>query len=132
VARISREAAAQGAIAVLGRLRFDATRLPRTDWQDQAATPPVTRLPARLSGHRLGPAGEGPPFDRAITLDIRCLGPWCPQVRSGGRYLAFLTGDEGGPVLVLDPCGGMAIADPSPEVLDRLRACLAGGACTPG
>ncbi|WP_254892423.1 hypothetical protein [Roseovarius sp. A-2] len=118
-------------IAVHARLEFDPDALPRTDWQDQAATPPHTLIPARMTGQALTKTGFNLPFDRRITLDAQCLGPWCAGASPGASYLAFLKRTETGYLLALDPCGGMGFVDPTPETLRRVETCYSGGICAP-
>lgn len=133
VARTYQQAAeADGAyIVVHARLEFDADALPRTDWQDQAASPPHTMIPARMTGQALTKTGFDLPFDRAITLDAQCFGPWCAGASPGKSYLAFLQRTQDGYLLALDPCGGMGFADPTPETLRRVETCYSGGRCDP-
>jgi len=118
-------------IVVHARLEFDAAALPRTDWQDQAASPPHTLIPARMTGQALTKTGFDLPFDRPITLDAQCFGPWCAGATPGTSYLAFLKRTEDGYLLALDPCGGMGFADPTPENLRRVETCYSGGICAP-
>lgn len=133
IARTYQQAAAaeEAYIIVHARLHFDAEALPRTDWQDQAATPPHTFIPARMTGQALTKTGFDLPFDRSITLDAQCFGPWCAGGSPGTSYLAFLQRTEGGYLLALDPCGGMGFADPTPKTLRRVEACYSDGSCEP-
>ncbi|KNX40569.1 hypothetical protein ROTO_29110 [Roseovarius tolerans] len=133
VARTYQQAAEaeEAYIVVHARLEFDADALPRTDWQDQAASPPHTLIPARMTGHALTKTGFDLRFDRAITLDAQCFGPWCAGAIPGTSYLAFLQRTQDGYLLALDPCGGMGFADPTPETLRRVETCYSGGRCDP-
>jgi len=131
IARTYQQAAAadEAYLVVHARLYFDAAALPRTDWQDQAATPPQSLIPARMTGHALTKTGFDLPFDRAITLDAQCLGPWCAGATPGTSYLAFLQHSQGSYMLALDPCGGMGFADPDADTLRRVQTCFNGGPC---
>jgi len=123
-------AAAEAAyIVVHARLEFDADALPRTDWQDQAASPPHTLIPARMTGQALTKTGFDLSFDRPITLDVQCLGPWCAGAAPGTTYLAFLEHTPDGYLLALDPCGGMGFAEPDAEALRQVSTCFNGGPC---
>jgi hypothetical protein len=77
-------------IVVHGTLTFDESRIPETDWQLQHKTPPNTLIPARLKGKALTRQGFEAPFNRPITFNLQCLGPWCASADSGTSYLAFL------------------------------------------
>ena len=131
VARTYQQAAEaeEAYIVVHARLEFNADALPRTDWQDQAASPPHTLIPARMTGQALTKTGFDLPFDRAITLDAQCFGPWCAGATPGTAYLAFLERRADGYLLALDPCGGMGFADPDADALLRVQTCFNGGPC---
>lgn len=133
VARTYQQAAAaeEAYFVVHARLEFDADALPRTDWRDQAATPPHTLISARMTGYALSKTGFDLLFDQPVTLDARCFGPWCAGAAPGTSYLAFLQRKDDGYLLALDPCGGMGFADPSPETLRRVATCHSGGSCDP-
>lgn len=118
-------------VLVTGRLTFDETRLPKTDWAQQDRTPPETAIPARLRGHSLGPDGFATGFDRSVTLRVTCAGPWCGGARSGERYLAFLRKAPEGFVLFAHACPTMLYARPDDALLERMHSCFRGGPCTP-
>jgi len=115
-------------IVVHGTLSFDADLLPDTDMRDQRK-PPHTLIPARMTGQALTRDGFEQPFDREITLDVQCFGPWCAGAVPGIDHLGFLERRETGYVLALDPCGGMAHPEPTPDMLQRVLRCFQGGAC---
>lgn len=125
------DAAEERYIAVHGELTFDETKLPETDLQDQGSTPESTPLPARLRGMSLSPEGFTTPFDRPVTLDVRCYGPWCAGVASGTDVLGFVELREGGPVLTLDPCYSVTIPEPDQKMLDQVISCMKGEGCEP-
>lgn len=116
-------------IVVHGQLKFDETKLPQTDWENQGATPPNTFIPATLTGQSLDQTGFSKSFDQEITINARCLGPWCAGGVSDHEYLAFLKETEEGYSLELDPCGGMAFVEPNTEALSKVEACFQGKAC---
>lgn len=118
-------------VVVHGVLTFDDTKLPKTDMQDQAATPDSTPLPAQLRGKSLSPEGFTSPYDKAITLDVRCFGPWCASAASGTNILGFVEQRQGGPVLTLDPCYSTAFIDPDKAALEKVIGCMQGDACEP-
>jgi hypothetical protein len=117
-------------IVVQGRLAFDPALLPSTDMMPQQK-PPHTLIPARLTGQALTRGGFDQAFDRAITLDVQCFGPWCASAVPGTEYLGFLERRDGGYVLAVDPCGGMGHPNPTPAMRDKVLRCLQGGPCTP-
>lgn len=124
------EAATASYVVVHGRLVFDEARLPKVDMNNQAATPPSTRIPALISGKSLSKQGFERRFQASITLDIQCAGPWCAGANSGIDYLAFLEVQaDGSYALSLNPCGGNGFGEPSQDQLDRVTTCYAGGAC---
>ena len=126
------EAAEEFYMVVHGRLTFDEGGLPVTDWDNQEDTPPSTPLPARLTGRSLSSSGFVTPFDHDITLDVQCFGPWCASAASGTEILAFVELRGDGYVFTLDPCYFHGFADPTPDMLDQVQACMRGERCEPG
>ncbi|QYX56266.1 hypothetical protein K1T73_14570 [Roseovarius sp. SCSIO 43702] len=119
-------------IVVHGRLTFDESRLPEVDMSNQQATPPHTRIPARITGKSLGKDGFTRDFSAPVTLDAQCFGPWCAQPRSGVQYLAFLARDADGSYdLAADPCGGDLFGEPTAQQLETVKTCFTGGPCKP-
>ena len=131
VAQVYQEAAESETryFVVLGELTFDKRKLPVTDWDNQADTPPDTRIPARLTGRSLEKGGFRKAFDGQITLNAQCFGPWRASAISGANYLAFVNADTH--ELVVTPCGGFGFTNPSNEVIDTVLQCHRGGACEP-
>ncbi|SLN47970.1 hypothetical protein ROG8370_02095 [Roseovarius gaetbuli] len=106
-------------------------RAAKADWQNQQAMPPHTPIAARITGQALSPTRFDHPFERDITLDVQCFGPWCAGAVPETDYLGFLEQRETGYVLALDPCGGMGFTNPTPEMLGRVKTCFQGGPCAP-
>ena len=133
VARTFQQAAeAENAyIVVHGALQFDDTRLPKVDMATQPQTPPETLIPAQITGKALSHDGFTIGFDRKITLNVQCFGPWCAGATSGTYYLAFLEKRADGYRLSLTPCGGFGFGKPSKAMLDTVKACFRGGPCAP-
>lgn len=114
-------------VVVHGDLSFDAARLPRAEGNE---SPELTRIPARLKGHALSKSGFDHAFDREITLEVACFGPWCGGAAPNHPYLAFVMYDDNaGYTLSIDPCGGMVFPDPTAEILDKVQRCNRGGTC---
>ena len=108
-----------------GTLLFDERDLPQVDWDDQAATPPLTRVKAYFSGDQLGRNGFQRPFEGEVTLEVACYGPWCARVPAGAEIVAFIEMRDGALVLETNPCGGFALPT-SPEVERDLQRCMQG------
>jgi len=113
-------------IVVTGQLTFNEQKLPRAVIND---SPPSTRIPAQLEGLALTKTGFDMPFDRAITLNALCFGPWCGGAESGAAYLAFLKRDNGSYVIDADPCSSTVFLNPTGEMMQQVEQCFAGGAC---
>lgn len=118
-------------VVVHGTLTFDASRLPVTDWENQDATPPETLIPARLSGASLTREGFVTPFDRAITLNAICFGPWCVSIESGADVMAFVEYRDGAYVFALGPCYFTGFFAPDEAMLNTATACMRAEACEP-
>ena len=114
-------------VVVEGRLTLDDRRVPKS-LEGGAEPPKLTEVPAHLTGRSLSVAGFRTPFERDITLEISCLGPWCGSVANGTEVLAFLRHGKAGYVLEVEPCGGY-VFDNLPEQRRRVRDCLRGDAC---
>lgn len=115
---------------VVGKLTFDEGLLPRTDWNDQMATPARTDIPARLVGSSLQSDGFTGPYARDITLRALCFGPWCAGGRSGAKVLAFVNLETSPPSVEITPCGGHRF-DASADTLERALSCYRGESCVP-
>lgn len=115
---------------IAGELRFDESLLPKSHADDPNGTPPLTRIPAQLSGKML----EGKYFSRRVkvtaVLEVECLGPWCGGMASGEDLLFFA--EQRGTELVIraGACGGFAFADTS-KVRRQVIDCHRGKACEP-
>lgn len=121
--------AAESYVVVHGRLTFDRTKLPKSDFDTQ--TPPkMTMIPAMLTGKSLNHMGFKVPFDQQITLEVACYGPWCGSAQDGGDVLGFLRRDAGGYALEINPCGGGAFWEPPGKMLRAVKRCFRGGNCT--
>ena len=115
-------------LVVLGQLTFDEARLPTVDFNNQDATPPLTRIKGSISGVQLGRKGQRAAFTQDIDLHVQCFGPWCSQP-SRGQALAFLEKTPEGYVLATDPCGGFLFNKPTREQIQAVQQCLDGGTC---
>lgn len=118
-------------VVATGTLSFDASRLPKTDWDDQAATPALTQIPARFKGKGLTRGGFTSSMQMRVVMDVQCFGPWCAGVSPDTLYLLFLRKDADGYHAVFDPCGGLAMGSPPAELQKHLTACMNGADCRP-
>lgn len=118
-------------IIVKGTLDFDEKGLPRVDYDNQAAAPPMTRITATLEGQSLSQAGFKTPYAREVALQVACFGPWCGSAQSGEEVLAFVELADGRDIVESDPCGGYLFTAPTAKMLKAVKRCFAGGACTP-
>ena len=124
-------AAPEDYVIVRGSLKFDARALPKVDYRHQRETPPMTRIDAVLRGQTLTSAGFSLPFDRRVTLEVACYGPWCAKPLSGSDVLAFVQHGKDGLMVAADPCGGFLFDTPKPAVIRKVKACFAGKTCVP-
>ncbi|UWR22745.1 hypothetical protein [Sulfitobacter sp. S190] len=118
-------------VVVRGMLDFDESLLPRVDWDNQSATPPLTTLEAELIGTSLTNAGFSLPFDRRVTLEIACFGPWCASAEKGTEMLAFVELGADGPVVATNPCGGYLFGRATDAMFKTVERCMSGGECSP-
>lgn len=119
----------EGYVAAVGTLRFDEERLPVVDMQRQQDTPPLTPIPARISGKALTKKGFTQALNASLTLEVACFGPWCASPPSGKKALVFLKKTEAGYTLQTNPCGGMIFYDPDQTALDKVKQCYLNGHC---
>ena len=115
-------------VVVHGRLLFNDRKLPRSGSSSQNP-PKLTKIPATLKGRSLTKAGFATPFDRNITLNVACFGPWCGSAGSGMDVLAFIKKGKGGYTLAIDACGGEMFANPTGANLKQVASCFKRGRC---
>ncbi|KIC11711.1 hypothetical protein RA19_05580 [Leisingera sp. ANG-M1] len=115
---------------IAGELRFDESLLPQSHSDNPNDTPPLTRIPAQLSGKML----EGKYFSKrvkvAAVLEVECLGPWCGGLASGADLLFFAEQRGSDLVIRAGACGGFVFADTS-EARRQVLDCHRGKACEP-
>lgn len=115
---------------IAGELRFDESLLPQSHAEDPADMPPLSRIPAQLSGKLL----EGKYFAGRVSvpvvLEVECAGPWCAGVKAGAGYVVLAEQRGAELVVQVGACGGFLFDDTSQirrEVLD----CHRGKGCAP-
>ncbi|MEM6938512.1 MAG: hypothetical protein AAF943_13870 [Pseudomonadota bacterium] len=114
-------------VIVRGRISLEG-KLPRALSPSQSF-PDVTLVPARLVGKSLTQEGFRLPFDKELTLEVSCLGPWCGSLADGEDVLAFVRRSEGAYYLAVPPCGGSAFGAPKAAQIKRVKLCHQRGVC---
>lgn len=120
-------AAPQTYVVVRGQLSFDEGELPKG--MTDPAPPKQTEIPARITGKSLSMAGFIHHFDREITLEVLCFGPWCGGAVDGMDVLAFVEKADGRYTMSIDPCGGFVFPNPSPDQISAIQQCFRGESC---
>lgn len=120
-------AAPETYVVVHGRLSFDEGALPKG--MTDPAPPKQTKLPARITGTSLSMAGFIHHFDREITLEVLCFGPWCGGAVDGMGVLAFVEKADGRYTMTIDPCGGFVYPNPSEDQINTIQQCFRGESC---
>ena len=115
--------AKEGYVAVTGTLTFDKSALPTTDWEAQQDTPAHTAIKAHIKGKALGKSGFQNRFDKPLTLEVLCFGPWCASAIPDKPVLVFLKQTAQGYQLSITPCGGHAFYEPSKTDLNTVKQC---------
>lgn len=105
-----------------GRFSFDETLVPGLNGKPAAVR-------ARFEGQSLTRDGFTAPFQRAVTLDIGCAGPWCGGIVAGRDMLVFLERRDDGLHLSLPACADTVFDTPDPGLLDRIATCFRQGFC---
>lgn len=116
-------------VVVHGRLTLDASKLP-TGMTADRDPPRMTLIPAKLRGTSLNAKGFVLPFEQEVTLEVRCLGPWCGGVQNGEDVLAFVRKDAKGYAINVGPCGGSVFGMPKATLLKRVQQCMTQQNCT--
>ncbi|AHD01818.1 hypothetical protein METH_15005 [Leisingera methylohalidivorans DSM 14336] len=115
---------------IAGELRFDESLLPRSHADNPNDMPPLTRIPAQLSGKMLDGRYFSSRVNVQAVLEVECLGPWCGGMAPGADQVFFA--EQRGQELVIraGACGGFVFADTS-EVRRQVLDCHRGAACEP-
>jgi hypothetical protein len=85
--------------------------------------------PAWVDGATLGPSGFAAGWSGPVTLQPRCIGPYCGGLPEPGDYLMFARQSDDGLTIMLGPCGGTVFRPADAGLVRQLVACLNGGAC---
>lgn len=121
-------AAAEDYVVVAGRVTLDTRKLPKSHSNNQNP-PRMTRVKGVLTGRALNKQGFKVPFDRPVSFEVLCFGPWCGSLQNGGEVLAFVRRDARGYALEVSPCGGRVFQTPKPAMLRKVQACFSRGSC---
>ncbi|WP_420861616.1 hypothetical protein [Algirhabdus cladophorae] len=122
-------AAPERYVVVHGTFHFDEGALPKPPQHNPNLTTPNTPIPARFLGKSLSMDGFQNRFATDLVLNVKCLGPWCAAMTSGRDTIAFLRAEDGVYSLSINPCGGVAFADPTPAMIAQVTACMRGQDC---
>ncbi|MEO1537867.1 MAG: hypothetical protein AAFR73_09060 [Pseudomonadota bacterium] len=111
---------------VKGELSFLET--PKTPPRN-AKTPALTR--ARVTGEALSNSGFNASFDRDVTVEASCIGPWCgsPEGLSGPLIMALRI-DATDVILEISACGGDQVPW-TENAEERLLQCHLDDICIP-
>ncbi|MCH2165799.1 MAG: hypothetical protein MK098_14280 [Marinovum sp.] len=113
---------------VVGKFDFDKTKLPQTDFDNQTNTPDLTEVAARFLGRSIQKNGFTKRYERHVTLNVHCFGPWCGGIESRQPWVAFLNIDGDQPTVEVTPCGG-DLFPYSEETEAQVLACFRGEPC---
>lgn len=106
-----------------GTLEFDASELPQGVVNKPREPAPIA---AQFRGHGLNRNGFTSRFERGVTLQPVCFGPWCGSEMPGVKSLFFAKLDGDDVIISSDPCGGTTFPEPSRAALDAMTACING------
>ncbi len=107
-----------------GRLTFDERLLPETDMLNQEQTP--APIAARFKGHALNRDGFTTRYERAVTLQPLCFGPWCGGAASGEEAIIFAKVVGADLVIEASPCGGNIFYNVNRAMERQAIACING------
>ncbi len=112
-----------------GTLTFDERLLPETDMLNEGWTP--SPIAARFEGFALNTNGFTTPYNRAVSLQTLCVGPWCGGAASGEEAIIFAK--VVGPDLVIEApaCGGTIFYNVTRDMEQQAVACM-NGDCSAG
>lgn len=116
-------------LIVAGQLRFDRAQLPTGDHQDPNNTPPLTIIPATLSGKALTATGFTDPYDQRVALHVVCLGPWCGAAGQAQDIVAFVERGADGDRLEVSPCPRRVFPGSLASLKRQILDCHQGRAC---
>ncbi|OED46449.1 hypothetical protein AB838_20845 [Rhodobacteraceae bacterium (ex Bugula neritina AB1)] len=115
---------------IAGEVQFDKARLPVSHAEDPNDTPPLTRIPARLTGKMLDGRYFSQRVNVPVVLEVECLGPWCAGIEPGSDYMFFAQQQGGALVIRVNACPGFVFPD-TPQVRKQVIDCHRGKACVP-
>jgi hypothetical protein len=117
-----------GYVAVTGTLTFDTNKLPKPT-RDNTAGPDLTKIKGNITGKSLSRAGFKNTFSTDLTLEVRCLGPWCARAKSNAEVLVFLKQTQNGYTLAVQPCGSHIVYRPTRSDLNSTKQCYLTNNC---
>ncbi len=111
-----------------GTLTFDERLLPETDMLNDGWTP--SPIAAQFRGFALNREGFTTRYDRAVSLQPLCVGPWCGGAASGEEAIIFakVMGDD--LVIEAPACGGTIFYNVTSAMEQQAIDCM-NGSCSP-
>ena len=109
-----------------GTLEFDESLLPQGVVNEERD--PVL-IPAMFIGKGLTLEGFTSRFERPVTVQTGCYGPWCGSAASGEELITFakVLGED--IVIEVDPCGTTTFYQPTESMVDSVVSCIRGEKC---
>ncbi len=107
-----------------GTLTFDERLLPETDMLNDGWKP--SPIAAQFRGFALNSVGFTTRYDRTVSLQPLCVGPWCGGAVSG--EVAIMFAKVVGPDLVIEApaCGGGIFYNVTPQMEQQAIDCING------
>jgi len=116
-------------VILLGTFAMDRSALTPLRQNTDPNLAKSVSVPAKFSGKFLGRDGFVRSWEGPLKVTAQCFGPWCAGAPPKGQLLAFVQKTAQGYHLALSPCGGFAYANPTPKMLNVIKACHNGGPC---
>lgn len=118
------EAVPDSVYLLKGALSFDESLLPDRDMLQPEKDP--APIEAQFKGMALSRDGFTTPYNRSVTLQPLCFGPWCGQAISEEPAIIFATVRGDDLVIEVNPCGGQIFYEPTPQMDAAAIACMNG------
>jgi hypothetical protein len=112
-----------------GKLIFYQSLMPRSTVSVDRPVE-ITRIPARVTGKAFDGTGFDQAFGVEVEMVVRCIQTWCPVITRDKEHLVFLRETETNYQLAIDPCGGTAFPEPTPEMVDQVLTCFKDKSCS--
>ena len=111
-----------------GSLEFDESLLPQGVVNEPREPEPI---PAMFKGKGLTLDGFTYRFERPVTVQPVCYGPWCGSAVSGEEMITFGKVVAGAVIVEVNPCGTTTFYEPTQTMVDSVVGCIRGDRCEP-